>query len=414
MKPMSAIGWFALAGLAAGAGGLPARAAVPPQADTAAQESPEAFLDAGDRAFRDADFASALAAYSRISPVRIPVGAQNRLAIAYHALGMLREAEAIYRVATARDREYAPALNNMGALYYARGDFGRAEDRFRDSLRYAPGNGIVERNLHAAKYARENSRSSRARLAAISEENSLVWEGSPAEVLEVAALIDPELGAELAQLVLRGDVFTARKMFEDAIIEYERYLEIDPYDAHVANKLGITYQQAQRAGFAEEQYRRALRLNPYFVPALNNLGSIEQGRGDFLMALDYYRRALEIGGESATVLQNLGACLFAMERYEEGLVAYIRAVQLDPDLFDRLGGRGGTLVQTTFGNESMTNYYLARLFASHGDLDRTMSFLYRAVEEGFDNAEMLDDPAFGDLRTDDRFLRLVASLGEPS
>jgi len=416
MTGRAKIGCLLLVGLSAT--GLDARSE-PQGPPPGSVESPQAAaaasaLQLGDAAFAAGDYEEAVAAYSRISPLEIPVDAQNRLAMSYQMRQMAREAEAIYRVARARDSGYAPTYNNLGALYYARGDFKGAEDRFREALSYRPDSHVIQSNLHAAKYARENSRTALAQAERVRVESPVLVEGIGEEIFEVALLRDPEVDAELRNLEIRGDVFVARKLFEDAIIEYGRYIAIDEYDAMLWNKLGIAYQQIQRIDDAEDQYRRALRLNPYFVAALNNLGSVEQGRRDYPMALDYYRRALEINEESPTVLQNLGSCLFAMERYEEGLVAYIRAIQIDPSLFDRIGGGGGTLVQTSPGNESMTNFYLAKLFAGSGDLDRTMSFLYRAVEEGFDDAGMLDDPVFSELRSDDRFVRLVASLGETS
>lgn len=369
-------------------------------------------LAAGDAAFESGQYRQAIEAYVRISPVEIPVPAQNRLAISYHMLQMWDEAEAIYRVATMRDREYAPAASNLGALYYAQGDYKNAENRFRDSLELEPGSAAAQHNLHAARYARENEREVRRYLGVTSSEAPLLLSGTGGEYLKVGLLMDPATQEELRLLALRGDIFVARKMFEDAILEFERYLDIDEHDAFVRNKLGITYQQVQRPYDAEDEYRRALKLNPYYVPALNNLGSVEQARGNYLRALDYYREALEIEPDSSTVLQNLGACLFSMERYEEGLLVYIRAVQLDPSLFDRLGGRGGTLVQVTPGNEAMTSYYLAKLFARNGDPDRAMSLLYRAVEEGFSDRILLGDPVFDLLGSDDRFARLMASMDE--
>lgn len=367
-------------------------------------------LAEGDIAFESGQYPEAIQAYVRLSPVQIPVPAQNRLAISYHMMQMWDEAEAIYRVATVRDRDYPPVANNLGALYYARGDYKDAENRFRDSLELEPGNLTAQHNLHAARYARENEREVRQYLAQTGGEDPLLLSGTEGEYLAVVLLLDADTQEELRLLALRGDIFVARKMFEDAILEFERYLEVDEYDAIVRNKLGITYQQLQRPSDAEEEYRRALRLNPYYVPALNNLASVEQARGNYFRALDYYREALGIEPDSSTVLQNLGACLFAMERYEEGLVAYIRAVQLDPSLFDRLEGRGGTLVQVTPGNEAMTSFYLAKLFARNGDADRAMSLLYRAVEEGFSDRALLADPVFELLDSDDRFVRLRASL----
>ena len=46
-----------------------------------------------------------------------------------------------------------------------------------------------------------------------------------------------------------------------------------------------------------------------------------------------------------------------------------------------------------------------------GDKDRAISLLYRAVENGFRDAKKLkDEPAFSELQTDERFLKLVETM----
>jgi tetratricopeptide (TPR) repeat protein len=231
------------------------------------------------------------------------------------------------------------------------------------------------------------------------------------DIVRVDTLQGPDLVAELDDLELRGDVFLARKMFEDAAIEYERLVEIDPYNPMIRNKLGLSYLQLQQMREAERQYKEALDLNPYFLPALNNLGSLEQARSQFQRALNYYRDALELKQDWTIVLQNIGALFFAVERYQEGLQMYIQAIRIDPTILDAGDGSGlPTLAAATRGNEAMTNFYMAKVFAATGDVDRTMSFLYRAVEEGFDDASLLADPDFEILAADDRFVQLVASI----
>ena len=102
-----------------------------------------------------------------------------------------------------------------------------------------------------------------------------------------------------------------------------------------------------------------------------------------MSAREWFRRALIVNPESPTVLQNLGYCLFALERYEDGLVFFIAALRIDPTLFENSGGGFGTLVRQPQENEAMVSYYLAKVFANVDDGDRAISFLYRALEQGF-------------------------------
>ena len=404
--------WFpALLAAACIPGAWAAPQALPEAAPGAGLDPGPDYLAIGDAAFGAADFQGAANAYARFSPIEIEPRAQNRLAVSYFMLGRDRDAEGTFRLATSRGPDLAAAFNNLGALYYSREDFGDAEDRFRDAAERDPANPNIQDNLHAARYARENRSRSTAVAAALRGANPRLVQRIVGDFLRVEFLITPEMQAEIDDFELRGDVFLARKMFEDAVIEYERALGIDEYNPFIMNKLGLAYLQLQEFDEAEDWYRDVLRVNPHYVPALNNLGSVEQARNRFDRAMRYYSDALEIQPDYSVVLQNVGALLFAMERYEEGLQFYIQAIRADPTILDA-DDEGGlpTLAQAARANESMTNFYMAKVFANIGDADRTMSSLYRAVEEGFDDAELLSDAVFGLLVEDPRFQQLLMTL----
>lgn len=383
-----------------------------PNQPKAIQSEEPNYLLIGNTAFENEDFGGAITAYYSLSRVELPPYAQNRMALSYHLTNRLKEAEQLYKAATKREKKLSAAYSNLGALYYSQRKFKDAEKRFKDALKYDPDSLVLRYNLRAAKYARENGRTIRSILIDEIAKNPLLVGKPEGEVVRVKFLMASETLAEVRLLERRADAFLARKMFEDAIIEYQRVLQINKYNPSVANRLGIAYHQNQLLKQAERQYKAALKVNPYYLQALNNLGSVEYTRKRYRRALGYYGKALDISPNSATILQNFGSCLFAMERYEEGLSVYIRALQIDPNLFKHTGGFG-TLIQTAHRNESMTNYYMAKVFAASGDKDRAMSFLFRAVEEGFDKAEMLvADPVFDLLADDARFAQLMVSLGE--
>jgi tetratricopeptide (TPR) repeat protein len=128
-------------------------------------------------------------------------------------------------------------------------------------------------------------------------------------------------------------------------------------------------------------------------------------------ALDQYGKALKARPESSIILRNVAACFFAMERYEEGIEVYKKALRIDPQLFEHAGGFG-SIIQTTTRNDSMQNFHLAKVFAGAGDNDRAISLLYKAFESGFKDAKMLKaEPAFNGLHEDERFLKLLESMG---
>jgi tetratricopeptide (TPR) repeat protein len=368
-------------------------------------------LQSGNDLFDKDQYADAVAAYENIPAAERTAAIQNRLGISYHLLNKLKEAEAAYRDAIKRDPKFADAYNNLGALYYSRRSFGQAERQFRQALETDAENTAARKNLRAVRYARENGRrSTNAALEAEKLKPMLVDERS-FDAIVVTMLLPAKDIEEASMHEKRADSFMARKMYDDAIVEYSKAMAIDKYNASTVNRLGLAYHQSQRIKEAEVNYREALKLNPYYVEAFNNVGTIEFLKKNYDKALDEYKKALKLRPESSTILHNVGACLFAMERFEEGMEVYRHALRIDPQLFEHITGFG-TIIQTTSRNDSIQNFYLAKMFAGVGDKDRAISLLYKAYEDGFKDVDKIKkDPAFSDLLDDERFQRLMQTMG---
>src|SRR5206468_4129985 len=78
-------------------------------------------------------------------------------------------------------------------------------------------------------------------------------------------------------------------------------------------------------------------------------------------AIKEYRRAIAIDGQSASFYSNLGAALFAKKEFEPAVRAYGRAVELDPDVFERTS-RGGVQAQLPSpGDRARYDFTVAKL-----------------------------------------------------
>ena len=104
-----------------------------------------------------------------------------------------------------------------------------------------------------------------------------------------------------------------------------------------------------------------------------------------------------------------------MERVDEGVKAYQHALSIDPKVFEKNNSSGfGTLIQTSQRTDSLVSFKLARVFAMNGDKDRAISYLYKAVEEGFKDLEMIkNEPLFMILADDVRYQQLVDTMLTP-
>lgn len=205
----------------------------------------------------------------------------------------------------------------------------------------------------------------------------------------------------------RGDVFMAEKKFRDAI---DAYREAPAKNAVVQNKLGIAYQQLEQLDNARKAYERAIKLKPDYMEAMNNVGTVYYARKSYRRAIHWYNRALKAApGErrSAIVYENLGRAWFNRKKYTRGYDCFQSALQLDPDVFQQHGGVGQILEETSIEERARYHFYLAKLYAKSGRSEMAIQFLRKALEEGFKDKKLEEEPDFAALKDLPEFKELM-------
>jgi len=367
----------------------------------------------GNEKYDQKQYADAANAYEKIPANQRDARIYNRLAISYHLSNQLKTAETAYRSALRLEPESADVLNNLGVLYYSQRKFADAEREVRQAIEKRPDSPIMRLNLRAARYARENARNAREVANSLSQENPQFVEKEENDLLQMRILM-PEKDLEEARLhEVRGDSYFARKIYEEAAAEYQKSVAIDRYNAGTFNRLGLVYQQMQKPNEAERYYREALKQNPYFLEVLNNIGTVEYARQRYESALAQYGKALKIRPDSPTVLLNSAFCLFEMKQYEVAQKALQKALQLDPTVLEKASGFG-TLIQMSRRGDPAVSFYFAKIYAGQGDKERAISYLNRALDEGFTEFEKIKtDPVFAVLAMDEGYTKVldrIASL----
>lgn len=91
-----------------------------------------------------------------------------------------------------------------------------------------------------------------------------------------------------------GWVFSFLKLYEEAIAQCQRAIEVDPDFGNPYNDIGAYLVELNRPDEAIPWFERALaapryeaRCYPYY-----NLGRVYEKQGNWLRAIDYYRRAV--------------------------------------------------------------------------------------------------------------------------
>jgi len=210
------------------------------------------------------------------------------------------------------------------------------------------------------------------------------------------------------ELERQGDQFRAQKRYLDAIDYYNAAIKLQP-TALLYNKKGIALLFIQRSKEAQKCFETAVKVDKNSAEGLNNLGFVAQIEKRYNRAIKYYNKALEIRPNSPTFHYNLGAAYFGKHEFEKAAQEYRTAYQIDPEIFQRVS-KTGVMAQTTSPEDRAAfSFMVAKMYAQAGDVDHSIQYLRKAMEEGYKNInKVYTDAEFATLRTDPRFAELMA------
>ncbi len=242
----------------------------------------------------------------------------------------------------------------------------------------------------------------------------------------------PPANASATQLEIDGDKLRADKSYLDALDYYHAALK-KSRSAMLWNKIGITQLQLSRSKDAAKSFERALKLDPKLGEAYNNRGAVyyivgasqqahaqRHGKGmpggarkNFQKAIREYQEALRIQEDNASYHNNLGTAYFALKEYPAAISEYTRAIQLDPDVFERRSQTGVAAQLSSPEDRAYFSFVLARMYAKSGQLDRALEYLRKAMEDGYKDIDAVyKDQEFAVLRNDPRFATLMTRKPE--
>ena len=136
-----------------------------------------------------------------------------------------------------------------------------------------------------------------------------------------------------------GEKCFNRENYDQAILEFQKAVEIDPNYKEARLYLGKTYFQLRRFEAADKEAREVLRVDSTYEPASELLGEIKKKRkeqGDdyrkkkaYTKALKSYQHAIRIDNKYKEAYHNLGILYRRMKRYDEAIIAYQKAIDID-------------------------------------------------------------------------------------
>jgi tetratricopeptide (TPR) repeat protein len=147
-------------------------------------------------------------------------------------------------------------------------------------------------------------------------------------LLEKAIEIDPGYALPYTGL---GAVFNNERKFEKAIPYLEKALALDPTDPITYYNLAIAHSNLGRSREAERVFKQAIQLNPRFAEAYTNLGWLYTNMGRKTEAIESFKKAIETNPHIVYPYFNLAVLYEETGRIEEAVDNLQNAVRLAPD-----------------------------------------------------------------------------------
>jgi serine/threonine protein kinase/tetratricopeptide (TPR) repeat protein len=245
---------------------------------------------------------------------------------------------------------------------------------------------------------------------------------------ERAVQIDPNLAE--AHGALANVLALFDRNWPEAEREFKRAIELDPNVAEIHNRYGRSYLlPLGRFDEAASELKRALELEPLTMTMGGNLTAVYLRAGKNDLALEQAKKtsALEPNHPIARVW--LGWAYIANGMYKEAISLGENILQTNPtdqdalvtvgSAYAKLGRRGDAenvinKLNDLAKSEYVSHYYLAIIYASLGDKDRT----FAELEKAFDDpdrfcVEMKFDFFMDSVRDDPRFKEMLKRLNLP-
>ena len=220
------------------------------------------------------------------------------------------------------------------------------------------------------------------------------WDWGTAERTFAAALA---VGAGFAAVRFHYalDLLTPLGRLEEALVEIERALELDPLSAVTNTALGGCYYRMGRWSDAATSLRATLELNPGFGHAYWSLGRVLLEQGECDQALRHFDRAIGIMGRNPAALAELAYGLARVGRRDEA-----QAILNE--------------LETMSTRHFVSPVSTALIFAGLGDPASAMSRLELAFEQRVRQLVWINvDPRFDSLRNESAFRSLISRIGVP-
>ena len=207
--------------------------------------------------------------------------------------------------------------------------------------------------------------------------------------------------------------------------EFKRAVDLKPNYA-IAHQWYANYLAIMgRNRDAIEEAGLALDLDPLSLSVTVVLGRQYYYARQFDGAINSFQKALEVDPQHGPAYASLGQAYVQMRRYEPGIAAIHKSIQLSPQTTDyqailayayAVAGKqqqAELLLNDLQGREHYVSpVYIAMIYTGLNNKDKAFEWLQKAYQEHSEYLSFVKvEPEFEPLRTDQRYMKLMHSLG---
>ena len=318
---------------------------------------------------QDIDIAPGQRDYINADKYSLPVDAEA-IAVQAHAHFLARD---VHAWATLPDRTVVPLI------YIKDWDF-----HWQDVYTYERPLSLPKGTVIEMRYTYDNSSANRANRSRPPRRVTF-GQTSASEMGSLWLQVVPRIASDLLRL---EDDF-GPKLLSDDIAGNEKWLEVEPRNAHLRAELAACYLEAnrpadalsqlneavrldptagrhydvgrvllilQRYSDAETSFRKALALKPAFAEALYGLAVVRHGQRNLDEAIELYGRALGADPLNVAGHYNLGRALAERGQLDRAVQSYQRAIELAPEDADAHQSLARALVMQNQLSEAVYRY----------------------------------------------------------
>lgn len=307
----------------------------------------------------------------------------------YREMGKIEKSENLYQEAikiySKRHENYSVALNNLGLLKEAAGDFREAEKYFTKA---------VEAEENAEIRSNENYATSLNNLASLYRKSGR-YEDSEVYYKKAINIYLDKYGKNLAYAKTKGNLGVlyqtmgryseAEKLMLESVGIMETYISSDFTSyANILNNLGGLYKSMGNYEAAQRYYKESQQLymekmgkdNPAYATSLNNMAGLEMAGNHLDKAEELYLNAAEIFKNNygelhpsySGALNNLASLYRKKNDYKKAESHYLAALDIDKEVL----GEHHPVYASTLGN-------LALLYIAMGQNDMAEEILTKSI-----------------------------------